>query len=221
MSKSERLCAVVIAAILTSAVVAEAGSQGGRQKFHPARHGIVGRYIVSLNRDVTGPLGPSSKARRLAAELTARYGGKIGSVYTHVLNGFAVEMAEDQAARMSEDHAVAFVEQEVFFEGHSVQYNAPWGLDRIDQPSLPLSGAYLYDSTASHVHVHVYVLDTGIWPSHQEFGGRALAMTGEACTAPWTATDTARRWRASSGGRRTAWRRGSTFTGFACLLAAT
>lgn len=38
---------------------------------------------------------------------------------------------------------------------------ALWGLDRVDQPFLPLSGTYRYTSTAS-TKVSVYVLDTGV-----------------------------------------------------------
>jgi subtilisin family serine protease len=45
-----------------------------------------------------------------------------------------------------------------------------WGLDRIDQRSLPLSATYAPTSAAG---VTVYVLDTGIRTTHSEFGGRA------------------------------------------------
>src|SRR3989475_5668076 len=47
----------------------------------------------------------------------------------------------------------------------------PWGLDRIDQGALPLSGTYTYTSTGAGVHA--YIIDTGIWTLHPEFGGRA------------------------------------------------
>ncbi|WP_369793935.1 hypothetical protein [Actinoplanes sp. SE50/110] len=50
------------------------------------------------------------------------------------------------------------------------QSGAPWGLDRIDQRARPLSGTYSYGPSAG---VTVYVVDTGITVSHQDFGGRA------------------------------------------------
>ena len=42
-----------------------------------------------------------------------------------------------------------------------------WGLDRIDQRSLPLNGTYIYDS--SGIGVDAYVIDTGIRRSHNIF----------------------------------------------------
>lgn len=45
-----------------------------------------------------------------------------------------------------------------------------WGLDRIDQESLPLNDSYTYMNDASGVTV--YVMDTGIRSTHTEFTGR-------------------------------------------------
>ena len=50
------------------------------------------------------------------------------------------------------------------------QANPPWGLDRIDQTALPLDQEYSYVSTGAGVTV--YVIDSGLRTSHQEFTGR-------------------------------------------------
>lgn len=47
-----------------------------------------------------------------------------------------------------------------------------WGLDRIDARS-GLDGSYTYPAPAG-AGVHVYMLDTGILTTHQDFGGRAV-----------------------------------------------
>jgi subtilisin family serine protease len=54
----------------------------------------------------------------------------------------------------------------------TIESNATWGLDRIDQRALPLSTTYRYTNTGSGVRA--YIIDTGILTTHREFGGRAV-----------------------------------------------
>lgn len=91
---------------------------------------------------------------------------------------FAARLTDEQIEELSMDPAVAFMERDFEirlvdpardFEIQS-QSNAPWGLDRIDAPSLPLDGTYSYTRTASTVTT--YVVDTGIRATHVDFGGR-------------------------------------------------
>jgi subtilisin family serine protease len=65
------------------------------------------------------------------------------------------------------------VEQDSVVSLAATQSGATWGLDRVDQRNLPLSGTYTYNTTASNVTA--YVIDTGIQTSHPQFGGRAAA----------------------------------------------
>ncbi|WP_434442771.1 S8 family serine peptidase [Lentzea sp. E54] len=121
-------------------------------------------YIVSLKA------GAASRAA--APELASRYGGQVGKVWQHALNGFSVTMTAKQAARLAADPKVAFVEQDAEVSLLDVQQNPPsWGLDRVDQRDLPLSNSYQYNTTASNVTT--YIVDTGVRTTHQTFGGRA------------------------------------------------
>ena len=47
----------------------------------------------------------------------------------------------------------------------------PWGLDRIDQETLPLNNQYHSDNNGTGVTA--YIIDTGILETHSEFNGRA------------------------------------------------
>ena len=78
-----------------------------------------------------------------------------------------------RAKRLAANPAVASVEQDRAVrraDRHQTD-RATWGLDRIDQRALPLSGSYTYPTSAANVTA--YILDTGVRLTHSEFGGRA------------------------------------------------
>ncbi|SCK36025.1 S8 family peptidase [Streptomyces sp. WMMB 322] len=129
---------------------------------------IPGSWIVTLK---DGTRSTSS----VADELTKRGDGRLSHVYEDVLNGFSAKMTKAQAQKLAADPRVALVEQDSKVTVSDTQPDATWGIDRIDQRDLPLSGTYTYNTTASDVNV--YVIDTGVRTSHSEFGGRASIGT--------------------------------------------
>lgn len=119
------------------------------------------RYIVrySAGTDV------SSAVRNLRSRNIA-----VGRTFAKAIRGAVVTATPGQAAELERSAGVAAVEPDARVTAADAQQSAPWGLDRIDQRALPLSGTYT--SAASGAGVSAYVIDSGVLSAHAEFGGR-------------------------------------------------
>lgn len=138
---------------------------------------IPGKYIVVLHDDNPAEirsLSAAAKAERrisVANQLAARHGGRTEHVYQHTINGFVAGMSERQARAMLRDPRVRFIEQDTVVSiNQTVQGNATWGLDRIDQRNLPIDTRYGYFRSGRGVNA--YIIDTGVLGTHAEFTGR-------------------------------------------------
>ncbi len=94
------------------------------------------------------------------------------SSFTHMpLKGYSIRLSEKEAIKLSQDSRVDYVEQDQVMSLSTTQSSATWGLDRVDQRNLPLNGTYTYNYNGTGIHA--YIIDTGIYISHTDFGGRA------------------------------------------------
>ena len=126
-----------------------------------------GRYIVVLDKG-------SSRASVRSAEAQARNdGGQVTHSYGAALDGFAARLTPKALEGLRRNPNVAWIEADAPVRASETQSPATWGLDRIDQRTLPLNNSYTY--AQSGAGVTAYVIDTGIRTAHVEFSGRAVA----------------------------------------------
>jgi len=83
------------------------------------------------------------------------------------MNGLVADLTPEQVKKLKKDPKVLVVE-----EDQKAYKSMPWGIDRIDQASLPLDDSYTPPPDGGK-NVNAYVLDTGIKTSHKDFEGRA------------------------------------------------
>ncbi|MGD9590041.1 MAG: S8 family serine peptidase [Pyrinomonadaceae bacterium] len=147
-------------------------TEGRTSKLKRSANPVPNRYIVALNADAMRSEG--EEAPDAAARLTAKYGGAVDKVFRNAIQGFSVEMTEKAAHALSSDPNVLFVEEDSYISVAEAQASAPWGLDRVDQRNVPLDQTYNYTKTGNGVNV--YVVDTGIRVTHEQFQGRASVV---------------------------------------------
>jgi hypothetical protein len=141
-----------------------------------------GRYIVSFTGAATAEQVADARDRAVAQ------GAQILYDYDTALRGFAAILPEAARADLTADAAVAAVEPDEVISIDSVsgtQSDVTAGLDRIDQRSDHLDDEFHYSSTGAGVTA--YVIDTGVYAGHSEFGGRVQA--GESFTGSPATTD--------------------------------
>lgn len=167
----QRLLLQRVAIVAAAAVAAACADQGtapveppGLAPLHSSSpsHTVPDRYIVVLQAGADAP--------GMARQAQAAHGARVHYVYRHALNGFAATLSPQAVQALRRNPQVSFIEPDQEMWLTDTQSPATWGLDRIDQRSLPLNNQYTYQYSGAGVHV--YVIDTGLRADHVEFTGR-------------------------------------------------
>ncbi len=160
LAASAILCVAITAIPITSRAMPISTLSYGNED-SPAKG--LARYIVRY----------SDAARTTDIDsLLLKNGGIRKRKLSRVFNGDLLDLTPGQANLLNKATTnVLWVEKDQAVQTQTnVQPSPSWGLDRIDQRTLPVNNLYSY--TTSGVGVDAYVVDSGIMPTHTQFTGR-------------------------------------------------
>jgi len=163
--------AALLAAILGGSVLSPAWADSTTQEAPAPGHIIENQYIVTLAPNITDVLGVNDLTTAIRTLLAGIGGGDVLFTYQHALTGMTVQLTDLQASLLGVLPGVLAIEPDRTVTAVATQNNATWGLDRVDQPLLPLDNRFQYPDSGGQ-DVTVYVVDTGLRSTHSDFAGR-------------------------------------------------
>lgn len=144
---------------------------------------VPNEYVVVLKTDGAGVGAEANKIRAL--------GGVVISEWTEGLVGLGIRLPASKLDAVRRNPNVAWVEASQVFHAAAqvpclnpgIAGGCPWGWDRVSDRILPLNNLKATYPNAG-TGVKIYVIDTGINPTHTEFGGRAFSLWDEVGNDP-------------------------------------
>ncbi len=156
-------------------VGAAVAQQGEAELFLADEGAVSDSYIVVLKAEPEA--NDAALVRRQSVETFEAGGAEIVDTYERAVNGMLVTATAAQLELIRQDSRVDYVTQNASITlelPEDVSANADpalrWGLDRVNQRSLPLDGNIGFAQAGSGVDI--YIVDSGINAGHQDFGGR-------------------------------------------------
>ncbi|MBK9740813.1 MAG: S8 family serine peptidase [Actinobacteria bacterium] len=166
----------VALAIVASVALAFASLPAAAAPLADPTEGVVTAMIVAYAPGVSpeDPNGNATGDEVLAADeprlVPGAYLG-FGFYRVDLSRPVTEAAARSIAAELAQFAKVTSAEPDLVMTAAATQDPVPaWGLDRIDQRSLPISDSYTYSTTGAGVTA--YVVDSGIRASHVEVAGR-------------------------------------------------
>lgn len=130
---------------------------------------VANSYIVQFKKNVAENLRKEHIAQHTNATILHEY--DFGS-----FQGYAAEMPEEELSIALNSPLVEIVEQDgiVRASACTTQSGATWGLVRTSQQNLNINGNYFYEDSLAGNGIRAYVIDTGIYCAHNDFGNRCV-----------------------------------------------
>jgi len=138
-----------------------------------AEERVEGEYIISF-------LKGANKADIVEfMSDNVKMGVKLETIQIHDWQAAFVRLTPEQLEyHLQQDHILEFVSENRIYHisqpGCTTQANPEWNLERISEPVLYLGSGvgYVYPTTGAQ-GVNAYIIDTGIYTGHSDFGTRA------------------------------------------------
>jgi len=130
---------------------------------------VANRYIIQFKKNIAENLRKEHIAKHTNATILHEYDFSS-------FQGYAAEMSKTELSIALNSDIVEIVEQDgvVRASACTTQSGSTWGLVRTSQENLNINGNYYYENTLTGTGIRAYVIDTGIYCAHNDFGNRCV-----------------------------------------------